>query len=491
LSLLFKFIVVLAGFCLGVAVNIYAAIWASNTLLSEAKTTFETSFEAASLVQYIRTEVSEQHDEILRRHEEGLSEDEARQVTHAIDRYGAVMVTDLDRLAIVGEADELVPDLTVLSRQVLNHQHLAGLFVIGAGAQTDDVNQRFQQYIEQHRRVDQNLQDLASHLDQARQQAAGQTLSATEKVIGILVGMAAIELIFLVIILSLFKNWIIQPIMKVRQATAQITTGNLAYRLEGLGKDEFGALAVEVNHMAQSLGVAQDELKKTERLAAVGEMVSVVAHNIRNPLAGIRATAQASLHTLAADSDLVSPQRQIIASVDSLEQWLKELLHLNRPIELTREPMSVDELITDLHQIFQPSLDRKNLKMDYQPSAAGQVIHVDRQYFTQAMASILDNAIDASPAGEAVKLGAGPSDGQFAIEIADAGPGISDALYQQVFESYFSTKPGGTGIGLFMAKKIIEAHNGALNVVRPEEPDASRGATFRIELQPGPAAEGQ
>jgi signal transduction histidine kinase len=179
-------------------------------------------------------------------------------------------------------------------------------------------------------------------------------------------------------------------------------------------------------------------------------------------------------------------QERIIKAVDSLEQWLKELVHVNLPIELTLKETSIDELIGDLKQIFLPASQRKNVSIDYTPSRAHQQVPVDHRHFVQAIASILDNAIQAAPTGSAVDIRsgqAGDRDNHFFIEISDSGPGVAENLRKKIFETHFSTKAGGTGIGLSMAKKIIEAHSGRLSLVacNGELTDAV-GATFRVEV---------
>ncbi len=111
---------------------------------------------------------------------------------------------------------------------------------------------------------------------------------------------------------------------------------------------------------------------------------------------------------------------------------------------------------------------------------------VDHRHFVQAIASILDNAIQAAPTGSAVDIRtgqAGARDDRFFIEISDCGTGVAENLRKKIFEPHFSTKAGGTGIGLSMAKKIIEAHSGRLSLVACNgKTSAAVGATFRIEI---------
>jgi signal transduction histidine kinase len=133
-----------------------------------------------------------------------------------------------------------------------------------------------------------------------------------------------------------------------------------------------------------------------------------------------------------------------------------------------------------------PASQRKNVSIEYAPLRSHLQVPVDRRHFVQAIASILDNAIQAAPTGSAVDIRtgwAGEREGHFFIEISDSGPGVAENLHKKIFEAHFSTKAGGTGIGLSMAKKIIEAHSGHLSLVACNGKSADAvGATFRIEI---------
>ncbi len=478
LSLRFKFILVVVLFCLAVAVNIYAAIWANKILLAEATEAFDNTFHASAILEYIREGLDAQ----IRVLAQVTDDDQLVKTEHAaIVYWTTVLEADLRRMDEHMQEVRDVPGLPALSTALQGHLLRMRRLTKDYSTPVLTVDQRrvLAEHDQRRAALDELMRDAASALDLARRSGAIETRSATERVNFTLLGMAVIEFGIMVVIMSLFRNWVIAPIGDIRAATEQIAAGNLDYRLGYRRRDELGNLAVEVNHMAESLSTAQRQLKTTERMAAVGEMVSVVAHNIRNPLAGIRASAQTALNVDDSD-DAHRLQRRIIETVDSLEQWLKELLHLNRPLELRPEATDLDEMVSTLSQIFKPAMDRKSVDIQYEPERAGQNIEVDAQYFVQAVASILDNAIQASPAGAAVRFKAHPVNGRFRIEITDAGRGVPEELTKQVFDSYFSTKPGGTGIGLSMARKIIEAHNGTLVLL--DHVEGRSGATFRIEI---------
>jgi signal transduction histidine kinase len=479
LNLRLKFILILILFCVGVGVNVSAAIWANSVLLARATVAFQAADDAASSLESLRNTLSLQRAALQSMvdtdlvHREGL-----REIAH----WSGVLRGATQRLTATGLEGGLSARTQRLKSELDEHLHQVeqAMDQQVPGTPPRDAAHLQSVLIPGYRHLNDELQVMAGAMVRARHQAAGSMSENSEEVSIILVLMAVVEFIVVMVLLSLFRRWIIEPIGHISVATEQIAAGNLDYRMQHGRNDELGALAVQVNHMAESLARAQREAQQSARMAAVGEMVSVVAHNIRNPLAGIRATAQACLPEMQAGSQLRTLQQRIIDSVDTLEQWLKQLLHLNRPLQLTVEPTSLDDLVADLKKTFEPTLQRHAVELLYKPVRQRLIIDVDRQHFVQAMAAIIDNAIEASPAGSEVVLRAEPVADRFRIDISDSGAGVP----------YFTTKPGGTGIGLSMAKKIIEAHRGELSVVRNGQ-SGHRGATFRIELNAPATAKGR
>lgn len=472
-------------FCLAACINIAGAVYYSNLQFARTTAALEDSpliYKAETVVDLAQRSVREL-DKLLQAtfSQQGIEPDQhdmIKVLAHVI-RSDAVR---LGELAFVFED----VDMVARARRLLeDHQALVLDYLADPSHATDrDFATMKQAHQQQHRAVKAQL----SVLQRALLKLAGGDANLARNAVAmyyILLAVVLLEMLVLMITFSFFRKWMLRPIHAIRGATEQIAAGNLDFRLEETGTDELGILIREVNHMAGALSVAQKQLKQKERMAAMGEMVSVVAHNIRNPVAGIRATAQTCLHDFDPSSEAYRQQKRIIQAVDSLEQWLKELVHLNRPIKLQLELTSLDQLVGELEHIFQPLGRRKNVDIRYAPEQPKQTIAIDRQHFIQAMASILDNAIESAPAGSCVDIHAGPcaeNRASFFIEIADHGQGVPEKLRSRIFEPYFSTKLGGTGIGLSMARKIVEAHSGQLTVQDTNGSEGLGGATFRIEI---------
>ena len=283
----------------------------------------------------------------------------------------------------------------------------------------------------------------------------------------------------------LVRNWVLKPIASLTRAAEEHAAGRLEYRIADIPRDELGTLSREVNRMADCLLEIQQRLIEQERMAAIGEVTSTVAHNIRNPLAGIRASAQSSLGELPPASDLGARLASIVKTVDSLNRWLRELLQVSQPIELECRPTEVGEVIRRVTEVLQSNAERRDIRFVVRQAPDHLAARIDAPRVEQMLLTIVANALEASPAGEAVTIEAtrpGDAPSYVELRVQDRGPGIEPAVLERIASAYFSTKPGGTGIGLYLAKRVVRAHGGNLTF----ENNADQGTTVAVRL---PAAD--
>jgi signal transduction histidine kinase len=249
---------------------------------------------------------------------------------------------------------------------------------------------------------------------------------------------------------------------------------NLERRLEE--REELIRMLTRAN---EELNATQARLIEAERLAAIGEMSAAVAHGIRNPLAGIKLAAQLANAELPADHPLRPNVTDVIEEADKLEARIRALLDFARPFEPHPSPCRIEglvgealayvrgrmaaqgiDLVVDLPTLPEPSLDYVQIE--------------------QVLLALLSNAIEAMPEGGRITVtGRVADDGEHVrLELADTGPGIPQGQMDRVFELFHTTKSGGTGVGLAIAKKIVKAHGGTISVAS----DLGKGARFTIEL---------
>ncbi|MCC6907283.1 MAG: HAMP domain-containing protein [Phycisphaerales bacterium] len=280
----------------------------------------------------------------------------------------------------------------------------------------------------------------------------------------------AFSVLVALLALILVRRWVLAPITSLRQATSELAAGNLGYRLEVRSADEFGQLSGEVNHMAEMVVAAQQRLVERERLAAVGELVRRLAHNLRNPLAGIRGLAELTLGELPADSELAENQTRIVGAVDRFEKWLAELLRSTSPMKLQRETVGSRELFDSLQASHAPMARSRKITLELRDAGLPPSFHVDAAQMEHALVAIISNAIEAAPEGGTVRVTGGVEEAlqgpMVFIRVEDSGAGVAPEAMGRLFTPHFTTKKHGTGIGLAVAHNVITAHGGRIRVDR-------------------------
>jgi signal transduction histidine kinase len=273
---------------------------------------------------------------------------------------------------------------------------------------------------------------------------------------------------------ALVRRWVVRPVRVLRLAADRLARGDFSHRVPVGGRDELALLSAEINHMAGMISTMQDERVDRERLAAVGEMVRRLAHNLRNPLAGIRSLAELTRGDLPPDSPSRENQDRIVSTVDRFERWLADMLSATTPLQVVPQPVSVGPWLRGvIDPLRAMAMDRGvDLRLDSQ--TAPLTASFDARHLEQALVAVVTNAIQASPRGKPVEITAAAQDGGWRIRVLDRGPGVPPGLGDKIFRPYFTTKRDGTGIGLAIAKQVIEQHGGRIWVeFRPE--GASKG----------------
>ncbi len=287
----------------------------------------------------------------------------------------------------------------------------------------------------------------------------------------------------------LIRRWVLQPVAELRSATVRFGKGDFSHRVRVRGDDEVAQLSREVNQMAGTIATMQDERVQRERLAAVGEMMRRLAHNMRNPLAGIRGLAELTREDVAENAELKENQQRIIDAVDRFEAWLADLLRATSPLEIRPEATAVRPWLAKVRDSQRPMAQAKGVILEVDEAGAPESAEFDPRHLEHALVAILDNAIAATPAGGRVRVAcrANGTPGSWEIEVEDGGSGIPADLRERIFLPGFTTKSGGTGTGLAVAQQIVRAHQGRI-VVESEKPRAEgldagvRGACFVVRL---------
>lgn len=208
----------------------------------------------------------------------------------------------------------------------------------------------------------------------------------------------------------------------------------------------------------------QRRLLESEVLATVGELGSAVAHGIRNPLASIRSSAE-----LALDSppDIArEAARDIINDADRLEAWVRSLLSYARPVVALPEAVVLPALVEAAIQHFEKEMDRRGIRRSAHVPDTLPAVKGDRLLLGQVLNSLLANAIEAMEHSGRLEVAcrALTDAGQVELTIRDSGPGMTPEQLQHVFTPFYTTKPAGLGIGLALARRIVERFGGRIAI---------------------------
>lgn len=228
------------------------------------------------------------------------------------------------------------------------------------------------------------------------------------------------------------------------------------------------------------------EMRKKERLATMGEVVARVAHEMRNPLFAITAVAQ----ILGMELELTSQQKELMNSLLTegrrLNHLVEELLDCSKELRLKKKVFDLVKIINESIRVNDSHIASKEIVFRKTMPEMENLIEADPERVEQVLINLLQNAIDASPTHGIVELIVSERNGEITMAIADNGPGIADASLEKIFEVFYTTKKRGTGLGLPISKKIVEAHGGSLTVTN----NPSGGATAMVVLPVKPVNAG-
>jgi two-component system nitrogen regulation sensor histidine kinase GlnL len=234
----------------------------------------------------------------------------------------------------------------------------------------------------------------------------------------------------------------------------------------------------------------EEAVRHADRLSGIGTLAAGLAHEIKNPLGGIKGAAQLMGQEIDAESELHDYLRVMLKETERVNRIVEELLHLAAPRKLRQEPVNLHKVIADIILLQRETAKTRNIafRSDFDPSIPP--ILADEELLTQLFLNLIKNALEAVASGGEVRVssrivaeyrmnqkGEGRSR-VVAIEVHDTGPGIRPEDLDQLFTPFFTTKSGGTGLGLAICQKIVAEHRGMIKV----ESTPGKGTTFSVLL---------
>jgi signal transduction histidine kinase len=257
------------------------------------------------------------------------------------------------------------------------------------------------------------------------------------------------------------KRAIINPINAIMRATSEISAGNLQHKVPEAGAQELATLSHEINKMAGELQTNRDALVRSEKQAAMGLLVPMLAHNIRNPLASIRATAQI-IEVKKNDNETRESLDGIINTVDRLERWTGALLAYLHPIKPQLKLKSFDNILEGALLPLTSKIREKNISIIKNIAATNKDLMTDEHLLEQMLYNLILNAIDASAKNSTITINALFNKNNFNCTIVDQGIGMPFTPDPRTLSPGPSTKRFGTGLGIPFAFKVCEVLEGSI-----------------------------
>lgn len=261
-----------------------------------------------------------------------------------------------------------------------------------------------------------------------------------------------------------------------------VSAGDFSHRVPLEGNDEISLLGDAFNRMASRLGRLVERTVRMKRLAALGEFSTGVAHEVRNPLATLKTTVQA-LARVEKDPERSSLLASMLHEIDRMGRAMQDILVFGRPRPPERQEVRLGEVLSGMLALTAPEAAQRGISLSSEGDLDAVAV-VDPDHLRQILLNLVQNALQASPAGGRVVIRGGVDEANVVVEITDTGEGIAPEKLAQVFEPFFTTRPGGTGLGLSISRQLAELNGGSLLL----ESVVGRGTTARVTLRsPGRA----
>ncbi len=294
----------------------------------------------------------------------------------------------------------------------------------------------------------------------------------------LVIAVIALTVLHIVLVGWLLRRWLLWPMERLNRQVEALARDQPPSEPLLTAPRELAALATALDKARESLGALRRQVLEAERMTTIGQFAAQLAHNLRNPLASIRAAAQITSRHVREQPYVAERMGDIMASVDRLNQWIAGLMEVAR-----REPTPVRraDVVPTLKRVKESlaaELAAKELTLTLDAPEGGLWCGHDPATLEHALIAMVTNAIEASPLSGAIRLEAGRRGDRCRIAVIDAGSGLPGDDPERIFEFAYSTKSHGMGLGLALARQSLERQGGATHAYN--HPDG--GAVVYVEL---------
>jgi two-component system, NtrC family, sensor kinase len=284
-----------------------------------------------------------------------------------------------------------------------------------------------------------------------------------------------------------------RPMVELQEKIAQVSEGDLEVAVSfSRRNDEIGDLGRNFNHMMEQLRDSRQEIERlhrtqmsrAEHLATLGELAASLAHEIRNPLAGIAGV----IEIIGRDLPATSPARPVVKDVrqeiSRISKTLTQLLETARPRRPDIRLSNVNTTVEHAVMLARQQVISKPIQIDLQKALDLPEVEHDSDQIHQVLLNLLLNAVQAIDGAGFVRVDIGLQDRYARIVVSDTGRGISASDLANIFRPFYTTKGNGTGLGLSLARRIVEEHHGSITVTSTIGQGSQFTVLLPFELQP-------
>jgi signal transduction histidine kinase len=299
----------------------------------------------------------------------------------------------------------------------------------------------------------------------------------------------------LVLLIAIFISLILileftRPINKLIEAAQRVAEGDFEFYLPVKRRDELGRLMIVFNGMVNGLKERkelEEKLKRAEQSAVVGRLASGIAHEIKNPLNYMSLTIDyLRSKFIPTDEDVkekyLDKMGSIKDEIKSLDCLVRNFLSFGRPLKLDFKPLDLRDLIGSILNLTYEQATQQGIEVSIDEQSQVPIIKADIEQIKSCLSNLIFNAQQAMSSGGKLNITLSNKNDGVEVIIVDTGVGIAPENLGKIFEPYFSTKETGTGLGLALVKRIIEAHSGNIRV----ESKLGKGTTFYVWLPAQP-----
>jgi two-component system, NtrC family, sensor kinase len=280
---------------------------------------------------------------------------------------------------------------------------------------------------------------------------------------------------------ALLSQRLLAPIQTLTEGVKAVAAGDLTRKVDVRSEDEIGLLAREFNAMAASLDRQRDELRRAERLATIGRISAQITHEIRNPLNAIGLNAELLEEELVAREaprEAVQLLQAISREVDRLNGVAEEYLRFAKPPRQELGRQDVSDILGSLLDFLAPELAAARIEVRRDLAESLPSVRGDEGQLRAVFLNLLRNSREAMPGGGTVTVRTRRAEGAVEVAVRDTGGGIPPGDLTRIFDTFYSTKERGTGLGLAFAQQVVKEHGGTIRC----ESELGRGTAFTVRL---------